>query len=519
MTLPTGMDARPEAFAVAAGVAVGVESPAAVDYLRGVHPVDAMIERARQTYRDRRANRDPYPSQEWVTSLNTGRGLNAETWRERQASDARLQAQTEVLAAALERTGIRARGDSNVTAIGLVTGEQEALNGYRSICFLPMVAQRDRRPMLNDLRYFQQRHPQHRKYMRYAVITNGPTVPVGGLPPARAEGEPRSGGYYEARDRIRDLSRGISRLAEWARAQGVELLYRGIEFTVARRNGDDFLSLHPHANVLYTPLRKFSKAEWQTFLRGVHEQLGGWWWKDCGVLKDPNEAIKYAFKPAELEGLDDAALRWLYEQTFGLKMAQPMGAFKDWRNATLWTEEKRDGQLRRRQHRKVVTLEYAHGRELSLCSVRRRPGKPAKSTVVEPEGREPPENVLMGVTMPQRRFSPYAEPCVLVMNYTPSPGSEWGRETLDAIERERRQVLPVWHMNGAPDPRTAVAVGRGQAAAREGEAGSVRPFIVHTRSSTAESYAGSRSREGPPVATSSTADPAPLQLSIDTRAG
>jgi len=38
-------------------------------------------------------------------------------------------------------------------------------------------------------------------------------------------------------------------------------------------------------------------------------------------------------------------------------------------------------------------------------------------------------------------------------------------------------VLPAWYMNGGPDPDVALALGRGQAAARVGEASKVAPLL------------------------------------------
>lgn len=504
----------------------GPENPAdlLVDYTRPVHPTDRIEDRVRQEYLDRHANKDPYPPQEFVACLNTGRSLNPEMWRERQDADARLVAQTDALVAALERTGVSATGGSDVWAVGEITGAIEKLNGYRSICFLPLVAQRDRRPMLNELRYFRKQHRPHGRFMRYGVVTNGPTVAALGMPPVRAECEPKTGEYFELRCRIQKLARTVSRFADWARDKyDIDVVYRGTEFTVERRGDDDGFSVHPHVNVLYTPRRKLSKREWESFLSEASDQLDGWWWKDCGVLKDPNEAIKYAFKPVETdpEKIGDAMVRWLFEQTFGLKMAQPMGAFMHWRHDVLsvqewfdesaqaWTLKSIAGaRRRRRKHRKVVMFDYAKGRysdgpSLGICSVRRRPGsgRHKRKTIIA-EDAPRPENVVMGYTMPQRRFSPFAERNILIMGYTPSPVTEFGREALCDIARERDRMLPVWSMNGAPDPQIALALGRGQAAAREGEAANVVAFSVHTRSSTAGRGLNGAQGRGPPVSIS-----------------
>ncbi len=486
---------------------IACPSPGKQDPTRGVHPIDAVVERVKREFTERRERKhaeSPYPSQEFVTVLNTGRAMSPETWNLNQARDAELKAQTDALADALERTGVQVRGPDNVVAIGLITGEVESLDRYRSICFLPNVAQRDRKPMLNELRVYREQCGKHGNYMRMGVITSGTPIRLGGMPPAGFDGQTREGPYFECRDRIKQMGRKVSRLADWARDRySIDVLFRGTEFTVKTREGDTEPSAHIHCNVLYKPTRRLTKREWSKFLEEVPRHIEGAWWKDCGVLKDPNEAIKYAFKPAELEGLADAQVRWLYEQTFGLKMTQPMGGFQAWRNQALWQTEKReDGSTLKRKHRKVVTLEYASGaRVLSLMSVRKRSGLAGrhKWKTVKAEDARPAENVLMTTTTPQRRFSPYAEPCALVMNYTATPETEWGEATLTELARCQEELRPIWDMNGAPDPDVALAVGRGQAAAREGEAGRVAAFSVHTRSPTAEQTSGLKLGQAPPA--------------------
>ena len=488
--------------------------------IRSVYPTDALEDQVRQEWRDRQAQRDPYLSQEFVESVNIGRGMAAEKWRDRCARQDRLRQQTELLAAALERTGISARRNADVMDVGVMTSAMEPSSAYRSICFLPEVAQRDRRPMLNALIVFRRKRRNHGKFMRYAVITAGRPIPLLGLSLAeQSSPELETSENFSLRDRISELSRSVSRTAQWAdQVFDIDFVFRGIEFTVKQRDGDNFFSVHVHANVLYTPRRRLKKNEWQKFLAGARAQLHGHHWEDCGKLEHANEAIKYPFKPAELDSrrIGDAGVRWLYEQTFGLPMTQPLGAFRAWCNDTFWTiDVDADGKSRRRQHRKAALVEYASGAHLDVISVRKRIGKPRDLHKIVRDDQLPPENVLLGYTMPQRRFSPWAEPIAKVMNYTASPMTTCGQATLDGIEAKRRHLRPNWHMNGAPDPEVALAVGRGQAAALEGDAGDVVPFSVHTSSSTA----GTRSSRGPPTAPSSTAADQWQQLGVDFSVG
>ena len=119
-------------------------------------------------------------SHEMASVLNTGIAVDPELWRERRAREKELLEQTERLADVLERHGIPARTKNDgVYAIGLVTGDIDRLSNYRSICFLPAVAKRERAPLLNELRYFRKTHVRHRKYMRFAVVTCGPRITAG----------------------------------------------------------------------------------------------------------------------------------------------------------------------------------------------------------------------------------------------------------------------------------------------------------------------------------------------------
>ena len=487
--------------------------PPQVDYRLGVHPTDAIEAEVRQELLACRARRDPFVSQEFVANVNLGRGMDPEKYRDRCVRNECLQQQTEDLAAALERTGLRVRRNAEVMGVGVFTAARELSNNYRPICFFPIVAQRQRRPMLNELFLFRRAHPNHRKFLRYAVITAGRPIPLLGLPPAEPSSELARADYFELRDRLSELSRSVSRFAQWAnQAYDVDVVFRGLEFTVKQRPGDDFVSAHPHANVLYTPRHLLDESEWNGFLAGAAAHFHGWWWKDCGKLECANEAMKYVVKPTDLGGLEDLQVRYLHEQTFGLPIMEPLGSFRSWRKETFWTVEVgADGQARSRKHRRVATTEYAAGARLEICSVRKRIRRPRTLHKIVRHDQEPRENVLLGYTMPQRRFSPWAEPIALVLNYTTTPQTAAGQDTLDAIANERQRLQPIWDMNGAPDPAIALAVGRAWAAAREDEAGDVVPFSVHTRNSTA----GPRTSRGPPISVSATEAVEWQQLGVD----
>ena len=215
------------------------------------------------------------------------------------------------IADALEAEGSPDRIEGgNVTALGDVTGMMEREEAFRAIRFLPAIAQRDRRPMLNALRYYR-RHNPFGSYLRMAVVTAGQRVPLGG----------------DLRGRMQEQHRRVSRFAHEARKRfGVEVVYRGTEFTV-----DEALSFHPHAHLLFAP-RDHAEASLAGFLSWMHRFFGAHV-HDAGRLVKPEEAIKYPFKPVDLERLDGAALAWVGREIQGLKLAQPLGDFAEfWRD-------------------------------------------------------------------------------------------------------------------------------------------------------------------------------------------
>ena len=71
---------------------------------------------------------------------------------------------------------------------------------------------------------WRERHVRHRhkvqKYMRFGVVTNGETVPIGGLPPTDVEQLPKDHEYFELRRRIQDLNRMVSRSVEVSAESG-----------------------------------------------------------------------------------------------------------------------------------------------------------------------------------------------------------------------------------------------------------------------------------------------------------
>ena len=392
--------------------------------------------------------------------LNTGWQMSPERWRDGQARRADLADQTRELARRLDGLGIPASKPSDHVVIGGVTGEVDQVEAYRAIRFLPAIAQRDRRPMLTAMKYFLA-EAEGAKYLRYGVVTGGALVEAGG----------------DLKATTKRLKKNISRWASEAEAiYDVEVIFRGCEYT--RKRGDErvgeLMSLHerdpsryepdryyyhPHANIIYRPRRKLTAERWAEFLRWTKQRLSGVHWRDCGKLFSAEEVVKYAFKPTELAGVTDAELVWLFDQTFRQNDMQPMRSFKEFR-ASLQNNCELDsatGEIVRKRL-KIIAIR-GEGLQIVEKSARRR-------TEPSPLPARDRENLLMAVTAPSARFTPFCEPLLLVAGYTTNPTTIAGRQALCEIEALQFEFRDFWDKNGAPPPDIAATIGNAWVSAK-----------------------------------------------------
>lgn len=391
-----------------------------------------------------------------VLRSNTGWFTDAVSWAKRRAASQTLEQQTAHLAGALGRAGISVTREGDVTLIGGVTGIIEQQPVYRAVRILPTVAGRDRRPILNDAKFWMGNHP-NRKYFRFAVMTCPEPVPVGG----------------DLRGTIRGLSRRISKWASAVEEFGVRVLYRGIEFTrdtaaergMEDRYDPDTVLYHVHANVVYWPTRKMKDEEFQKFLKFTRDSVGAWW-RDNGKVERLEEVIKYCCKPSDTLSSGDDELVWLYHATSKLKICQPLGVFKEWR-----AELEKAGEKTVR-----VNVGRGEGKLLRVKKMNRTPSGDKEAVGEATEGEEgtsddapeekpkredrleesaPAANIVLGMTLPQWRHSPWAEPLIIVQHYDPSRLSE---ESSCDIATWRRQAREWWDDTWAPSPEKALHI-------------------------------------------------------------
>lgn len=420
---------------------------------------------------EQRAER-PRNGQAEIIKSNIGWKLDPDDWARRSAASAILDDQSRRLADALGRMGVDVRAESDVSLVGAITGQVADVTAYKAVRFLPAVAARDRRPILNGLRFFIEKHPNS-KFFRYAVMTAPEPVRAGD----------------DLRSVVAGLSRRISKWAVEARAAGVEVLYRGIEYTrataaergMADRFPPDTVLYHVHANVMTWPTRRMRDEEWKAFLAMTWTAVKAHW-KDNGRLQDAAELVKYCFKPGQLDGATDHEILWLYEQTRRLKIAQPLGVF-----AAFMRELEEAGEKVVRK-RRGSSSELVRVRKSERFDHAAREERDAKESTSAGAG---PGNVLLGISLPQWRWTPWAEPMLLVRGYDPSPVGEGDRRRLDDLYAERGLLRQAWDASGAPEPSVALAVAAEYASGKVTAMPARRdgPYRVHTCRPTVRSEA------------------------------
>lgn len=376
---------------------------------------------------------------EELLKRHTGWATEFEPWSERRKAWALIQAQTEEIADRLESLGIQARLPASITSISAVTLQEDTLDSFRPIRFLPAIAARERRPYLNAMRYWLETNPDAKRYVRFAVVTYGTPIRAGD----------------DLREAISDLTRRISRWAHYVKKRfEIEVLYRGVEYTWKDRDGSGEQTLHLHANVLYWPHRHLKTAEWTDFLTISHDKLASHW-KDNGRVNDVAEVVKYVIKPEDLGKLEDDDLVWLYENTFKKRVNAPMNTLREF--VSKLTKERK----------KVVTVS-SKGLRI-VTKARKLDRAKAKEDRV---GGGRATNIILGLTLPQWRHTPFAEPMILVQNRDKNAigkAAEAFRNDVDALHMES---LIYWQENGAPSPAEALELAK----AWDDGAGNVVPF-------------------------------------------
>lgn len=311
---------------------------------------------------------------------NVGAPVHADTWLDGRNADERLQEQTLAIARRLEAMGFPCfRSDLAMTLVDLETGDTREVGQWRHVNVLPSVQSSNRRSVLKELSYLLGK-PAY-KFARLAVFTAGP----------RCSGDMLG-------KVLNELPRRVSRAFQEAARRGfpVECLLRTVEIPYDRESG----TFHPHLNLVWMPTRRMEPDEWNRFLACIKQAMDGAWWKDCGRLVNPVEAVKYVIKPEQLESLPDFELRRLANLLHGRKLVHRLGILAD---------------LHRRLERDGLKLQSIHVRGVwKPVFVRKR------SFVRSPYVRKDPQpssNLAVGLCVVPA-FRPEFSLCAVVKDYT-----------------------------------------------------------------------------------------------------
>lgn len=399
-----------------------------------------------------------------LLEAETGREGDPVKWLERSGRRVLLDRQSLEIADKLRLAGVDMFAPVSaepVTLIGDLTGAVEESNStrFRHSLFIPSVAKRDRASQQKRLEAFLQAHPKG-KYARYMVITNGVRIPW--MVP-------------DLREQVQAFHRsiGIWRRAVFERFL-VDVLSRTSEMTLRDlpvHVGKD--GVHLHANILYVA-PKMTGEQWSKFLSFTHQYFGARV-QDCGRIRDLAEVVKYVTKPSVspaerakfpgLVGMCDLSperLAWLHAGTSGLHIFQPYGSFRRWCSDLTAQKQK----LYRMRSGRFVRVDMPPGQ---------RPDGSGGSR----------ENIIVGRTLPQPRFSAVYEPVSVVLNFTMSPKTSDGKRRLEELQARQKQATAWASANAAASMSSPVVA--------------LPPYILDNSTLNPIPVPASGGQNGPPV--------------------
>jgi hypothetical protein len=199
--------------------------------------------------------------------------------------------------------------------------EVECLPSFRRICFIPVVAQACRGPILAALEFFLSCNP----FCRFWTFTSGLRVKLSGV-----------------RDRAQWLAAKIKELnrQKFMREAGVRIVFRTTELGTPEtdesgnvrdggeieRDEDGQLYFHVHAHCVVEMAGGFIAPEKWSALVAKVGKFWPYWWGEGGAVRSAKECCKYVTKPGEMTKLSGAELVELQSQLSRLKLVQPMGS-------------------------------------------------------------------------------------------------------------------------------------------------------------------------------------------------
>jgi hypothetical protein len=336
-----------------------------------------------------------------------GRPIDRGAFIDSQSRARQLLEQSKDVVRRLEAEGIPGRAAEPVHLVGICTGLSEPAVQFRNSNLIPTVQAKNVHDMLRDVRFVVE--TTSRKQLRMAVVSNG--------------WQPLDSYREEHKRFTRLLSRFAA--AKELDAWGIEILFYNVENTVQRDAGGAPM-LNQHSHLLIRSRQRLGAKRWTAFLDWARSRFPKGYFHDAGRVVDPAECVKYAFKPAELDALTSAEFAELFRQTYRLKFFQPIGELRAMRR-----------ELKERRMKLVqVPAWFGATREERVWAVVAKAPVEAKQ---EKNDSGSSSNVIVGMTLPQPRFSVHAEPCLIVKGWTGDIDElVRARQLVPLVEKARR---------------------------------------------------------------------------------
>jgi hypothetical protein len=355
---------------------------------------------------------------EQLCAIKSGKQVPIDVWNKRQARQNKLTEQSHDVAQKLEVEGFGAYVESDLTLVGLHSGLSKPVESFRNITFIPAVAKMRRAPEVKFVQYSLQKYPKARAWTitsgKRVIIPKRKIAHMGPISDMAAEiyDADHNAGIARARDTFKRMARKISRLnsEDFMKECGAVFSYRASEMgeVVETEQG---LSIHPHIHaVLVLENGPIQKHRWSKLLQRIQAYLGAYS-KDCGLIKNPREFVKYCVKPDDLTELSSASIADLYQVTRNLRMHQPLGPFRK-----IKRELKEDDLVLTHLNGKVITM----ARPTKRLAEKEKPWQPPCAF----RGDADPQVVAR--IEPAPVFSPITEPLLLVHGLD-------GRDPLDWV--------------------------------------------------------------------------------------
>lgn len=407
----------------------------------------------RETVETELEHRHSVATFEQVVAYGTGVFMGPYAWGLQKARKEMLERQTAKMIEALEEHGEFARYVTNTVRKGLVTGEVVEVEALRNVCFLPTMAQKNRREFINDLGYYLENIDKNGgSYHKYWVLTFG-----------ERENLPAFGDMHGA------ITEANRRMQVWremaAREFDIDVHMTALEWTVNEER-----QYHLHANILAkTPYMKDAKLEFARFAARTEEIIGAKFLAS-GKIRNIRELVKYPFKPADLDGASSAELFWLFKSTFRRRIVRFHG------NLAKFRRERKEGgyrvfRLRNKFRLREVASIMPHENGYTEVDLERIEQQEQLRAYCDEHMIEPPErgedgkNILLAKVAPNFEHTLWAEPSVLIMNYDPNPEEhdKKAHRRLETLEQWAGEAREAWDAAGAPDPQVALTMAQAAA--------------------------------------------------------